>query len=95
MPAHKTGKKITTSHTSIIDAAIPVVEAAEKLPEVTKISLGIIKQVGKSRGQHRVKFQPIVGGWKITVRGSSTVQEIYVYTENATSTKTVIEAEFS
>ena len=50
MAKHKTGGKITTSHTSIIDAALPVVEAAEKLPEVTKISLGIIKQVGKSRG---------------------------------------------
>jgi hypothetical protein len=95
MPAHRTGKKITTSHTSIIDAAIPVVEAAERLPEVTKISLGIIKQVGKSRGQHRIKFLPIFGGWKITVRGSSTVQEIYVYTENAASTKTAIETEFS
>jgi hypothetical protein len=95
MPAHKTGKKITTSHTSIIDAAVPLVEAAERLPEVTKISLGMIKQVGKSRGQHRIKFLPIFGGWKITVRGSSTVQEIYIYTENATNTKTAIEAEFS
>ena len=95
MPTHKTGRKITTSHTSIIDAAIPVVKAAERLPDVSKISLGIIKQVGKSRGQHRLKFQPIVGGWKITVRGSSTVQEIYVYTEDATSTRTAIEAGFS
>lgn len=94
MPAHKTGRKITTNHTSIIDAAIPIVEAAERLPEVSKISLGIIKQVGKSRGQHRIKLLPITGGWKITVRGSSTVQEIYVYTEDTTGTKTAIEARF-
>jgi hypothetical protein len=92
MPSHKTGKKITTSHTSIIDAAIPVVEAAERLPQVTKISLGIIKQVGKSRGQHRIKFLPIIGGWKVTVRGSSTVQELYIYTEDAAGTKAAMEA---
>jgi hypothetical protein len=95
MPRHKAGKKITTSHTSIIDAALPLVEAAERLPEVTKISLGIIKQVGKSRGQHRIKFLPITGGWRITVRGSATVQEIYVYTEESESTKRSLEAEFS
>lgn len=94
MPSHKTGKKITSNHTSIIDAAFPVVESAERLSEVTKISLGVIKQVGKSRGQHRIKFLPIVGGWKITVRGSSTVQEIYVYTEDPPGTKTALEARF-
>ena len=94
MAKHKTGGKITTSHTSIIDAALPVVEAAEKLPEVTKISLGIIKQVGKSRGQHRMKFLPITGGWKLTVRGSSTVQEIYVYSESTKTTKESLESCF-
>ena len=94
MAKHKTGGKITTSHTSIIDAALPVVEAAEKLPEVTKISLGIIKQVGKSRGQHRMKFLQITGGWKLTVRGSSTVQEIYVYSESTTTTKDSLESCF-
>jgi hypothetical protein len=92
MPSHKTGKKITASHTSVIDAAIPVVEAAERLPQVSKISLGIIKQVGKSRGRHRMKFLPIVGGWKVTVRGSSTVQELYVYTEDPITTKASLEA---
>ena len=94
MPTHKTGKKITASHTSIIDAAFPVVAAAEKLPQVTKISLGIIKQVGKSRGQHRIKLLPIFGGWKITVRGSSTVQEIYVYTDDSAGTRAALEARF-
>ena len=95
MPNHKSGGKITASHTTIIDAARPIVEAAEKLPEVTKISLGIIKQVGKSGMRRRIKFLPITGGWKLTVRGSASVQEIYVYTGEATSTKTSLETEFS
>lgn len=94
MAKHKTGKKITATHTSIIEAALPVVEAAERLLEVTKISLGIIKQIGISRGQHRIKFQPITGGWKLTVRGSSSVQEIYIYSESAVDTKNSLEAGF-
>ena len=92
MAKHKSGGKITASHSSIIDAAVPVVEAAEKLPEVTKISLGIIKQVGKGRRQRRVKFLPITGGWKLTVRGSATVQEIFIYTGQPANTKVSIEA---
>ena len=58
MANHRAGGKITASHTSIIDAALPIVDAAEKLPEVTKISLGIIKQVGRGGRQRRIKFLP-------------------------------------
>ena len=94
MPNHRSGGKITASHSSIIDAALPVVAAAEKLPEVSKISLGVIKQVGKSGRRRRIKFLPITGGWKLTVRGSATVQEIFVYTAEAASTKTFLETEF-
>jgi hypothetical protein len=92
---HKSGGKITASHTSIIDAAFPVVEAAERLAEVTKISLGIIKQVGKSRGRHRIKFLEITGGWKLTVRGSSTIQELYVYSQSPASTRSSLESQFN
>ena len=95
MAKHKTGRKITTTHTSIIEAALPIVETAERLLEVTKISLGIIKRVGISRGQHRIKFLPITGGWKLTVRGSSTVQEIYIYSESAANTRSSLEARFN
>ena len=94
MAKHRAGGKITASHTSIIDAALPIVASAEKLPEVTKISLGIIKQVGRGGRQRRIKFLPITGGWKLTVRGSATVQEIFIYTGEATSTREMLEAEF-
>ena len=79
---------------SLIDAAFPIVETAEKLPEVNKISLGIIKQVGKSRGLRRIKFLPIVGGWKLTVRGSASVQEIFIYTAQADKTKILLQTMF-
>ena len=94
MARHRAGGKITASHTSIIDAAVPIVAAAEKLPEVSKISLGIIKQVGRGGQQRRVKYLPITGGWKLTVRGSATVQEIFLYTSQATSTREFLETEF-
>jgi len=94
MAKHKSGGKITANHSSLIDAAFPVVEAAEKLPEVSKISLGFIKTTGKSRGIIRMKFSPIGGGWKITVRGSSTVQEIFIYTSDADETKTLLQSRF-
>ena len=95
MAKHKSGGKITANHSSLIDAAFPIVEAAERLPEVNKISLGFIKQAGKSRGTTRMKFLSIVGGWKLTVRGSSTVQEIFIYTAEADKTKTFLETKFA
>ena len=94
MAKHKNGGKITTSHTSLIDAAFSVVEAAEKLPEVDKISLGIIKQVGKSRGPRKIKFLPITGGWKLTIRGSTSVQQIFIYTAQTDKTKSVLKTMF-
>ncbi len=95
MPKHKSGGKITTSHTSLTDAAFSIVEAAEKLSEVNKISLGVIKRVDKSRGPRIIKFLPIVGGWKLTIRGSTSVQEIYIYTNQADKTKSLLETMFT
>ena len=92
MAKHKNGGKITTSHTSLIDAAFSVVGAAEKLPEVDKISLGIIKQFGKSRGPRKIKFLPIIGGWKLTM--STSVQQIFIYTAQTDKTKSVLETMF-
>lgn len=49
----------------------------ERLPEVTKISLGIIKQIGL--GKPAVKFHPITGGFRCIVRGNTSIQEVWVY----------------
>jgi len=45
MSPHRAGKKFTSSHTTLIDAAEELVDAAAKLSEVTKISLGEIKVI--------------------------------------------------
>ena len=44
------GKKSGGSHTTLIEAAVPLIREAEKLAEVTKIALGFIKSTPGQRG---------------------------------------------
>lgn len=76
------GKKSGGSHTTLIDAAEPLVERAEKMPQVTKIALGYIKPTPGKTGKRRVKFTPIQGGIKATIRGNTSIQEIWIYTNS-------------
>ncbi len=75
-----THKKLTRSHTSAIERVQEVVALIQKLPEVSKISLGIIKHIGV--GKPTVKFHPITGGFRAIIRGNISIQEIFVYTKN-------------
>jgi hypothetical protein len=86
MPKHRAGRKMAGSHTTIIDAAIDIVDALRECPEVTKISLEIIKQIGTTNHAN-IKIHKIVGGLKIVVRGRTTNQEIFVYTSNSHKTE--------
>ena len=74
------GKKSGGSHTTLIEAAEPLVKAAEKLSEVTKIALGFIKSTPGQRGTKRVKFVKSMSGLLMTVRGNTSVQAIRIYT---------------
>lgn len=85
MSLHRAGGKITRNHTTIIEAAAGLVDRACELPEVSKISLGVIKVIGK--GMPSLKFVPINGGWKLVVRGNLGKQEIYVYTKHPAKTR--------
>ncbi len=85
MSLHRAGGKFTRSHTTLIDAAVPIVDKAEDLSEVSKISLGEIKVIGK--GLQNVKFFPINGGWRLVIRGNISRQEIYIYTDDPEKTK--------
>ena len=76
------GKKLGGSHTTLIAAAVPFVREAAKLEEVRKISLGFIKFTPGSRGRKGVKFAVITVGLKATVRGKTSVQEIWIYTDS-------------
>lgn len=77
---HLSGGKITGSHSTVIDAAVDVVKRAIKLPEVSKISLGIIKQARGGRGATSVKFVHEPTGLRLTVRGNTSVQLVRIYT---------------
>lgn len=74
--------KLTYNHTTLTDAAREIVEAVHHIPHVSKVSVGIIKTTASKGGKRGIKFLPITGGVKAIVRGSGTVQELYIYTKN-------------
>lgn len=81
----KWGGKITKSHSTATETSVEVVEAANRLDEVTKISLGILKHVGG--GHKSIKFLPITGGTKAIVRGNGAIQEVFIYTNEPVLTQ--------
>jgi hypothetical protein len=86
---HLQGGKFTTSHTSIISVAIAPTRAAEKLACVSKISLGIIKSI--PTGQIGLKYMEMSPGClMVKVRGTSSIQEIWIYTSNAAEVRDVM-----
>jgi len=85
---HRSGKKITKSHSSIIDAAIPLIDHATRMSEIEKISLGTIKQIGT--GTPRLKFTALNGGMKMTVRGRVTTQDIFIYTKHPENVQAIL-----
>ncbi|MBX4204743.1 MAG: hypothetical protein KW788_00970 [Candidatus Doudnabacteria bacterium] len=83
------GNKFNGRHTTVIDAAIPMVIAASKRPEVTKIVLSIIRQIGP--GPQNLKFKPIPAGLQMTIRSTNAKQEFYLYTSSPDLTKKELE----
>jgi len=80
---HLTGSKITSSHTTLIEAAMPVVRAAESHRGVTKIGLGLIKVIGN--GVNAIKISVEGPGCLLAkVRGRSAIQEIRIYVSPGT-----------
>jgi hypothetical protein len=73
------GSKLTRSHTTVIEAAIPAVSAAKESAYVSKIVIGVITPT--KTGQPRIKFTPIQAGLRMQVRGNSAVQIFFVYTD--------------
>jgi len=80
MPLHRAGGKLTRNHTTVIDAAAPLIDHLQESDVVSKISLGLIKNIGK--GLPGLKFHAVTGGWRVVIRGNTSLQEIVVYTEH-------------
>lgn len=85
------GPKFNGRHTTLIAAAIPIVERLRDDPRVTKIVIGVItSRRGKTTA---IKAQSIDAGLRITVAAPRNVQELYAYTNDPEGVKAVINAE--
>jgi hypothetical protein len=82
---HRQGGKFTGSHTTVTDASALVVDAAVKLPQVSKIGLGLIKN--KKNRVRRLAFREIPAGWEVTVCGNVSIHTVYIYTNDRESVK--------
>ncbi|MFA7209221.1 MAG: DUF2103 domain-containing protein [Parcubacteria group bacterium] len=75
---HRSGGKIGGRHTTVIDAARPIIDFLLKDPGVSNIAIGHIK-MGIKAGPQRVKIKEETGCLLIKIRGSASVQEIRVF----------------
>lgn len=87
---HRSGGKMGGRHTTLIDAAEPIVDMVQKRPEVKKIVAGFIVQ-GRSGGQRRIKLKEMDGVLQLSIRGNSSLQDVWVYSDNIEETKKFLE----
>ena len=82
--------KITRSHTTSIEAVEPFLAFAKSHPEITKISLGIIKPI-KTSATKRLKSTPELACLVLNIRGIRAIQTIRFYTQDPKQLKKEIE----
>lgn len=83
---HRAGGKFVSSHTTLIEAAEAIVDAANQDPDVTKIRLGIIIQ-SQGSTDLRVKFRDEDSGIVLFIHKRCT-QEVRLYTSNVQGVRT-------
>ena len=86
--AHLAGKKITKSHSTIIKAADKLITKLIKSPLIGKVSIGQIKVIGA--GPQKIKIIEQPAGLKLTVRGSTSIQNFFIYTDQKSATTGLI-----
>jgi len=90
---HRSGGKIGGRHTTVIDAARPVVDFLLKNPAVTSIAVGHIK-MGIGTGPQRMKIKEETGCLLVKIRGSASIQEIRIFAKRLTEIKNDLEEKF-
>lgn len=87
----KAGGKYAKSHSTMIPAAAIVCKALERIPEVTRISLGFITAGMRTVATRRIKIT-VVGGAaiKLSVRDHISHQEVYIYVATESDKTSVI-----
>ncbi len=86
---HRQGGKIKGRHTTIIPAAEKIVDLLHKNPNVKKISVGFIKHGIKS-GKHAIKITDLDSGVFLKIRGTASIQEIKISTNEKEIIKDVL-----
>ncbi len=84
------GPKFNGRHTTLIDAAVPVVVRLRDDPRVTKIIIGVIKS--RRGNTTTLKATPIPAGLRITVSAPRYVQELIAYTAEQDAVRAELEA---
>lgn len=87
--SHLSGKKISKSHSTIIDAAKKLASLLVASPLVEKLSIGEIRVIGN--GPKRIKAVRSSAGIKLTVRGRNSVQYFFVYTSKSQEVEKMID----
>lgn len=90
MKGHLSGSKFSRQHTTVIDAAVKPLAAAESLECVSKIVLNVIQ--GCKTATVGIKCTTIPAGLKVVITGNHSVQTIFVYTSDLELTQQVMEA---
>ena len=86
--------KLFGKHTTISDIAYPFVKTAQQYPEVTGIKLGYFKRA-PGGNVHFVKFFDTPEGLRLKIRGSTSIQELFVETLDREATRrTLAEIKF-
>ena len=86
------GKKFNSRHSTVIENAVPILNAAKKLAEVHKIVLGVIRSLRPA--EPHLRFSPVPSGLKVQVRGRTAVQIFYVYTNDPAHTERILTEEW-
>lgn len=85
---HVGGKKISKSHTTIIDESDIIIKKARKLEDVSKVIVSQIKVI--RNGPRRIKISKVEAGLKIMVRGIGSRQNLFVYTKEKDKTESIL-----
>ncbi len=83
------GAKFSRRHSTMIGASHDLLRVARTLPAVRKIVLGQIFPTGT--GKPRIKFSPVPGGLALDIRGPTSQQRFYLYTNDAARVQRTLE----
>ena len=91
MPSRKRvlkGRNVSAKHSTFSREAALIIETAKKHTQVTNIVPGMIRRRGG--GRRALKIRTLPAGLCVVVRGSDSVQDIWVYTSARDSVEQII-----